>query len=79
MKLKAQKIKDGLHPSEVVVSVSTTSGDERLVVPKRSLYEDSALEIGYPISNEPGRYLVELPQETTSGAWRVWVNKDTVF
>ena len=77
MKLKAQKIREGLHPSEVVVAVETDNGAERLVVPKRS-FEDSALEIGYPISDESGRYLVELPQETTSGAWRVWVSKDLV-
>jgi hypothetical protein len=77
MKLKAQKIREGLHPSEVIVSIATVSGDERLVVPKRS-FEDSTLEIGYPISNENDKYLVELPQETNSGAWRVWVSKELV-
>ena len=77
MKLKARKVRDGMHPSEVIVSVETSEGDERLVVPKRS-FEDSALEIGYPISNQEDRYLVELPQETNSGAWRVWVSKELV-
>jgi hypothetical protein len=77
MRLKAQKVRDGLHPSEVVVAVETDAGAERLVIPKRS-FSDSTLEIGYPISDESGRYLVELPQETSSGAWRVWVSKDLV-
>lgn len=72
MRLKAHKIRDGLHPSEVVVSVATTTGSEKLVVHNRTFTNDS-LEIGYPIEQNDNRYLVELPHETDSGAWRVWV------
>jgi hypothetical protein len=73
MKIRAQKIANGLHPSEVVVAVATTSGQESLVVNSRSFTGDS-LEIGYPINQERNNYLVELPHETESGSWRVWVS-----
>lgn len=74
MKVKAQKIANGLHPSEVVVAVATTNGQESLVVNSHSFTGDS-LEIGYPINQEENNYLVELPHETQSGSWRVWVSQ----
>lgn len=36
------------------------------------------LEVGYPIEGTDDEYLVELPQETAQGDWRVWVPKDQV-
>jgi hypothetical protein len=78
MRLRAQKIRDGLHPSEVVVAVATTEGRERLVVNSAS-FTDNSLEIGYPINrDQQDNYLVELPQETDSGTWRVWVPETEV-
>jgi cobalamin biosynthesis protein CbiG len=73
MRVKVEKVGRGSHPSEVMVSVRTVEGEERLVVHKRSLQEDSTLEIGYPINQENRNYLVELPRETLRGEWRVWV------
>lgn len=73
MRVKVQKVGRGSHPSEVMVSVRTVEGEERLVVHKRSLHDDSTLEIGYPINEENSNYLVELPRETLKGEWRVWV------
>ena len=72
MRIKAQKIRNGLHPSEVVVSVATVDGAEKLVVHNRT-FKDESLDIGYPIEDAGDKYLVELPHETDSGAWRVWV------
>ena len=77
MRVKIQNQSPGLHPSEVVVGLRTTEGIERLVVHKRSIREDG-LDIGYPISDNQNQYLIELPRETQSGAWRVWVSKDLV-
>ena len=73
MKVRAEKIGNGMHPSEVVVAVSTTSGKESLVVNSRA-FTDNSLEIGYPVNQEANSFLVELPHETESGAWRVWVD-----
>jgi hypothetical protein len=79
MRLKVVQIGKGLHPNEAVVAVTTTSGTERLVVPRQSISNDS-VEIGWPIRVKDGElYLIELPRETQSGAWRVWVPKNQIF
>jgi len=72
LRLKVKKIREGLHPSEMVVAVNTTSGREELVVDSRSLKDDS-LSVGYPVGSNADHLLVELPRETMRGAWRVWV------
>lgn len=77
MRVKVKEEGDGIHPNEVVVSIPTREGPERLVVHRRSVH-DSALEIGYPISEEGAYYLVELPRETMRGLWRVWVAKSSL-
>ena len=75
MRVKVEEVGDGLHPSEVVVSVRTTEGAERLVVDRRSVADNQSLEVGYPIDNYEKLFLVELPRETTTGTWRVWVHE----
>ena len=78
LRLKVQKSGDGLHPSEVVVEVRTADGSrENLLIDRRTLH-DGTIGVGYPIGSEQGRVLVELPRETMSGSWRVWVPADTV-
>lgn len=79
MRVRVDQIGPGQHPNEVIVSVPTREGDEKIAVHKRSLEEDSSLDIGYPISEEKKWYLVELPVETMSGLWRVWVAMDRVM
>ena len=74
MRIKVEEVGKGLHPSEVVVSVRTTDGAARLVVDRRSLSADHTLKVGYPIDSRDNLFLVELPRETTTGSWRVWVN-----
>lgn len=67
----------GLHPNEKVVSVETRDGVEELVVDQRSL-NGNMLEIGWPVGQNQDHYLVELPQETFRGFWRVWVPRSAV-
>ena len=74
MKLRVRTVGEGLHHSEVVVSIRTDKGDEGLVLGKRSLQNDF-IEIGYPIRQNGDSYLIELPRETSTGSWRVWVDK----
>ena len=78
MQLEVSDTRPALHPSEIVVVLSTSQGEESLVVDRKSL-SDNRLEIGQPIGNDGGRMLVELPRETYSGAWRVWVDSDKVI
>ena len=76
---KIEEVRDGQHPSEVVVAVRTADGSsEKLVVDRRSI-RNNALEIGYPVGEDQDRLLVELPRESVRGLWRIWVNRDTVI
>ncbi|HEX9587842.1 MAG TPA: hypothetical protein VGA15_08860 [Bradyrhizobium sp.] len=77
MRLKVETTGKGLHTSEVVVKVKTSSGVERLVVSERAI-DNNEISIGWPIRTKDDLYLIELPNETQSGAWRVWVNRDQV-
>ena len=77
MHLMVEEVGKGLHPSEVVVAINTSEGPERLVVDKRSI-KGGFLTVGYPIDDRGDEFLVELPRETTTGSWRVWVGKDNV-
>lgn len=76
MRVRIEEVRNGLHPSEVVVSVRTTEGMERLVVDRRSIAQNHSIEVGYPIDRRENLFLVELPRETTTGSWRVWVAED---
>jgi hypothetical protein len=78
VRVKVAEVSEGLHPSEVVVAVTTNEGTENLVVDRRSL-KDGGVEVGYPIRQQGDLYLVELPRETMSGSWRVWVHSDQIF
>ena len=78
MRVKVKEEGKGIHPNEVVVSVPTTDGPERLVVHHRSI-EGGGLEIGYPILVDNDAYLVELPRETMRGLWRVWVTSSALL
>jgi hypothetical protein len=79
MRLKIERVGKGLHPNEAVVAIRTTGGTERLVVPKRSIVDDT-IEVGWPIRTNPtdGSCMIELPRETPSGAWRVWVPRGEI-
>lgn len=77
MRLKVETTGKGLHTSEVLVKVTTSNGIERLVVSERAI-DNNQIVIGWPIRTKENLYLVELPSETQSGAWRVWVNRDQV-
>lgn len=81
LRVKVRRIRDGLHPNEVVVGFETPDGtQETLVVDRRSLRSDDTLRVGYPVGSDQAnrRLLVELPRETMRGQWRVWVSIDSV-
>jgi hypothetical protein len=77
MRVKIRDKQPGLHPSEMVVGLQTKTGLERMVIHRRSI-KDDGVDIGFPISDQDDSYLIELPRETLSGTWRVWVTKNQV-
>jgi hypothetical protein len=75
MRLRVEKIGEGLHPSEFVVAVQTRTGSEELIIDPKSLHGDT-LVIGWPVATDGAFRLVELPRPTSGGAKRVWVKND---
>jgi hypothetical protein len=75
MRLKVEKIEEGLHPSELVVSVQTKAGPVSLVVDPESLLPGDTIGVGWPLGRDADYYLVELPRETLSGTSRFWVQE----
>lgn len=78
MRVQVETVGAGLHPKEVVIAVNTRDGREQLSVDSSSINEGS-VSIGFPVGQTADHYLVELPQETFRGYWRVWVPKGSVF
>jgi hypothetical protein len=71
--VKISIVTDGPGPSEKVVGVPTTDGSEEVVLHASALMGDR-IEVGVLGFAEDGkRALVELPRESVSGRWRVWV------
>ena len=64
-------------PKERLAILNTQNGREEVVVSERSLDGDK-LKAKY-ISENSGYVLIELPRETSSGAWRVNVLKAHVL
>ena len=78
MRLKVENRGEGLHPSELVVSVSTRTGPEEVVIDPRSLKNDNTVSVGWPVGRDGSYLLVELPRPTSSGVKRVWVSRDAL-
>jgi hypothetical protein len=75
MRLKVARIEEGLHPSELIVSVETKTGPVSLIVDSDSLLPGDTIGVGWPVGREADYYLVELPRETLAGSSRVWVQE----
>jgi hypothetical protein len=73
MRIRFDHRRDGPIPSEAVVAIATDAGTEEVIVHK-SQVDANTVEVGF-IRETDGRYLVELPRETMSGRWRIWVPK----
>lgn len=78
MRLKVEQLGPGLHPSEVVVGVPTKDGIEEIMLDKRSV-SNSTIPVGWPVGRQGKHLLVELPRQTVSGSWRVWVDLDSLI
>lgn len=74
MRVKVKRLGEGLHPSELFVSVETRDGPQDLAVDPSSIH-GSSVSVGWPVGREGGYLLVELPRPTSDGARRVWVSK----
>jgi hypothetical protein len=77
-RLRVTYLREGQHPSETMVSVPTANGSVATTIVDADSFEDGSIEIGYPVASDAKRYLVELPRETLTGQWRLWVKREDV-
>lgn len=76
MFLKVEILGDGPGPNETIIAIDTANGGkEQAVVSARSINTRKMLEVYGPLDSDHDRLLVELPRETMSGSWRVWVHE----
>ncbi len=79
MRVRIDTLGEGPGPDEVVIEVKTASGITEQVVVSASTIVQDMIEVGYPIHRLPERILVELPRESVSGRWRLWVPTSNVI
>ena len=73
MRVRCYVLSSGPGPAEQIVEIETADGREEVVV-DQSLVHDGALMIRRVLERRKNRSLIELPRESASGRWRVWVD-----
>jgi hypothetical protein len=73
-RVKTNEVVDGPGPSEKVATITTSSGIEQVILHSSALDSANYMEIGL-LGYEDNLALIELPRESASGKWRVWVDK----
>ena len=71
--MKCDVLATGPGPSEKVVGIETINGKEEIVLHASAMVKQDQFEVGV-VGYEGDRALVELPSESASGRWRVWVS-----
>jgi hypothetical protein len=69
---------DGPGPSEKIVSIGTTNDRPELLIVSSKIISADAIDVGSPLIVDGDQVLIELPRESTSGRWRIWVPKSEI-
>jgi len=77
MLIKLQGQREGPIPLQTVVTIAPARSRTEDVIVHRCQVHERSLEVAY-IGERDGLLLVELPRESLSGRWRVWVPKSAV-
>ena len=78
MKRVKAKILPGSIGSERIAYI-TTAGGIRAEVLLSAAQTGSNHVLAVEVARDKNNILIELPQETSSGDWRVWVNKNQIL
>ena len=71
------KIEDGFIPAEKIAYVQNADGSwEEITVSIKNLSDNKL--VASEIGRKDDKVLVELPRESASGRWRVWVNQSSI-
>jgi hypothetical protein len=68
----------GPGPDELIVEVRTSAGSLEEIVVASTEVEHGTIEVGYPIHQRDQEALIELPRESVSGSWRLWVPRTAI-
>ena len=79
MRIRCKLVVEGPGPSEAVVAVKTARGPLEEVVVYTGLLQNEQLEVGPFLGSRDGQTLIELPRESASGRWRIWVPNSEVI
>ena len=77
MRLKCNVLMRGPGPSETTVAITTADGEEEVVV-DAALIHEGQLQVRRVLEKTKDQLLIELPRESASGRWRVWVPRSTL-
>lgn len=78
-RIRVENLGEGQHPSERMIAVTTADGVRETVIVDRESIDNDTIDVGYPVGGSDDRLLIELPRETTSGRWRLWVKRSDVL
>lgn len=78
-RVRVEVLGEGQHPNERMVAITMADGNRENVMVDRRSIDDETIDVGYPVASDGDRYLVELPRETTTGQWRLWVKQSDVL
>lgn len=78
-RVRCEPVTDGPGPNEQIVNVVTASGVREEVIAPNAAVRGDTLQTSHALEmRDDGAVLVELPRESSSGAWRVWVAGNAV-
>ncbi len=78
MRVRIADVWPGRDFKEKIIMIETVEGSEELAVDRWSVQEQS-LDVGFPVDEQDGQFLIQLPRETFRGVWRVWVDQGIVL
>jgi hypothetical protein len=64
-------------PSERIAQIETADGKPEAVTVSSQNIQGNRL-ITFEIERSDGRVLIELPRESASGRWRIWVKESAI-
>jgi len=70
-------VSEGLMPDERIAQIETSDGMSEVVAVSAHNIHNNKL-MAFEIGRREGNVLVELPRESTSGRWRIWVKESAV-
>ena len=77
IRVKAEVLRGSIK-SERIVYITTAEGIRAEVILSAAQTGSDHI-LAAEITRDNSNVLIELPQETSSGYWRVWVNKSQIF